>query len=478
MRGLGERLQAYLDGDGGGREVLAISYPLILSQMSFTVQVFIDRLFLTWYSPDAVAGAVTALFATWSLIGLCLGVGEYVTTFVAQYLGAGRDARIGPAVWQGVYFALAAGIVIAALSPLARPVFAWSGHAPGVMAQEIPYARLLMLGSFPVVLMATLASFFAGRGETRVVLVVNVLSTVLNAVLDWFLIFGRAGASLAGVRGAAFATISAQSFGALCYAALMLRRSSRERYSTLAGWRFDPALFGRLIRYGLPAGLQYSLEIGAFALFMMIVGRIGAAELAASGIAFNLNMIVFMPMLGLGVGVSSLVGRYLGGGRPDVAERATRTAVGMALAYMLLCGVVYVGAPRLLLAPYAAGADPKLFGPVEAITIVLLRFVALYSIFDMLNVVYAAGIKGAGDTTYPMLVTVVLSWFTMLGPAYYACMIRGSGVYVAWTFASAYVVFLGIAMMQRFKAGAWKSLRVIEPHVPELDGAEPAAEVA
>jgi MATE family multidrug resistance protein len=469
MRAIGGRFKALWEGQGGAREVLGISYPLILSQMSFTVQVFVDRLFLTWYSPDAVAGAVTALFTTWALMGLCLGTGEFVTTFVAQYFGAKRFDRIGPAVWQGVYFALAAGVVIAALAPLAGPVFAWAGHAPEVQIHEVPYARILMLGAFPIVLMATLSTFFAGRGETGVILLVNVLATFVNAGLDYLWIFGKGGFPRAGVSGAAWATVVSQVVGAGVFAALMLRKRFRDECGTLNA-RFEPALFGRLIRYGLPSGLQYSMELAAFALFMMIVGRIGSAPLAASGIAFNLNMIVFMPMIGLGVGVSSIVGRYVGAGRPDLAERSTWVAAGVSFVYMSACGALYVGAPRLLLAPYAAGADPVAFGPVADLTVVLLRFVALYSIFDMLNLVFSAGIKGAGDTRYPLAITFVLSWLAMLLPAYLLCVRGTGGVYLAWACASAYVILLGLAMIWRFVQGGWKTMRVIEPHVPELDG--------
>jgi hypothetical protein len=117
---------------------------------------------------------------------------------------------------------------------------------------------------------------------------------------------------------------------------------------------------------------------------MVIVGRIGKA-LAASGIAFSLNMVVFMPMVGLAVGVSSLVGRYLGAEKPELAERVVYSAFGMSLAYMSACGLLYVLGARLLLAPYAAGADPATFEGVAAIATVLLRFVAVYSIFDMMN---------------------------------------------------------------------------------------------
>ena len=110
-------------GPGGGREVALVAYPLILGHLSFTIQTFVDRLFLTWYSAEAVAGAVTGLFAVWSLIALFTGTGEFLTTFVAQYLGAGRRERIGAAIWQGIYFSIGAGVLIALLSPLAGPVF-------------------------------------------------------------------------------------------------------------------------------------------------------------------------------------------------------------------------------------------------------------------------------------------------------------------------------------------------------------------
>ncbi len=270
------------------------------------------------------------------------------------------------------------------------------------------------------------------------------------------------------MAGAAWATVVSQVAGAAVYAWLIARPRFREAYRTLSGWRFEAPLFGRLLRFGMPTGLQYSIEVGAFALFMMIVGRIGTEPLAASGIAFNLNMIVFMPMVGLAVAVSSLVGRYLGSGKPELAERTVYSAFGMSLLYMLACGALYVFGSGPLLAPYAAGADPAAFAGVSAIASVLLRFVAVYSIFDMMNLIFAAGLKGAGDTVYPLGLTVVLSWSAMLLPGYVACVLLGGGVYVAWSAASAYVILLGLLMVGRFRSGRWKSLRVIEERAPGL----------
>jgi multidrug resistance protein, MATE family len=465
-----EGVASFVEGPGGAREVLRVGYPLILAQLSFTLQTFLDRLFLTWYSTEAVAGAVAGLFTIWTLMGLFIGTGEYLTTFIAQYKGSGRPERIGPAVWQGIYFSLGAGAFVAALVPLADPVFEWAGHAPALRAHEVTYARILMLGAFPTVLMATLSSFFAGRGQTVAVLRVNILATVVNAGLDYLWIFGNGGFPRMGVTGAARSTVVSQAVGALTYLAIIWRKEYRERYRTLAGWRFESGLFARLLRFGLPTGLQYSLEVLAFSLFLILVGRIGTDELAASGIAFNLNMIVFMPMMGLALGVSSLVGRHLGAEDPRSAERTVRSALVISFVYMSACGLLYVFGSGLLLAPYAAGSDPRAFAGIARMTPVLLCFVALYSIFDMMNVIYAAGLKGAGDTVYPLLLTVVLSWGAMLVPAYVACLVQGGGVYVAWCFATLYVVLLGLLMRRRFRAGGWKQLRVVEPATLELQG--------
>ena len=151
--------------------------------------------------------------------------------------------------------------------------------------------------------------------------------------------------------------------------------------------------------------------------------------------------------------------------------RATWSAFWLSFTYMVACSALYLLAPNALLLPYAAGADPAVFAEVAATSVVLLRFVALYSLFDMMNVIFAAALRGAGDTFYALAATVVLSWGAMLVPAYLACVVGGAGVYVAWTAASAYIGLLGILMLRRFQGGQWRMLRVIEPRLSDLEGA-------
>jgi multidrug resistance protein, MATE family len=127
------------------------------------------------------------------------------------------------------------------------------------------------------------------------------------------------------------------------------------------------------------------------------------------------------------------------------------------------CAALFLAAPAMLLAPYAAGADPAAFAGVAALSAVLLRFVAFYSVFDTLNVIFAAALKGAGDTVFPVAAASGLSWVLMVLPAWFLCVRGGLGVLVAWSTATAYVVAIGILMTARFRKGEWKSMRVIEP---------------
>ncbi len=462
MRALFSRLWA---GPGGGGDVWKIAYPLILSHMSLVVQLFFDRVFLTWHSPEGVAGAVTGGFFCYVVILLFTSTAEYLTTFVAQYFGAGRLRRIGPVMWQGVYFAMLAAVLIAATQPFAAPFFRAAGHAPKVLAAEIEYSSIILFGAFPAVLMAALASFYSGRGLTKVILMVNIVATLIDIVLNFGLIFGRFGLPAMGITGAALSTVIGQLAGALIYVALILGRRNRQEFDTASGYRFDAALLKRLVKFGFPAGLQVSIEILCFSLFMLIIGQISTASLAASSIAFSLNAIVFFPMVGLGIGVSSLVGRYLGAENPATAQRAVYSGFTLSIIYMTACGAVYCLAPGLLLAPFGAKADPAEFALISDVAVVLLRFVALYSIFDMLNVIFAAALKGAGDTTYPLVLTILLGVFAMLIPAYVLCHYLGYGVYAAWCTATAYVVLIGLLMVRRFRTGKWRGMRVIEPVV-------------
>ena len=275
------------------------------------------------------------------------------------------------------------------------------------------------------------------------------------------MIFGRLGFPAWGIAGAGWATVAGSWASALLAAALFLRPRYRRAFRTLDGWRLEPDLFGRLMKYGGPAGFQVFLDILVFHVFIQFVGRLGEAQTGATTLAFRLNMVAFLPMMGLGQAVSILVGQRLGGDRPDLAERSAYTGLKWVFGYMVAVAAAYVLFPDLLVHLFEGDRDPEAFAAVAAIVPDLLTCVAIYSLADAVNVTFSYALRGAGDTRFVSMLTFVLAWPIMVIPTYLVVRWGGS-IYWAWGFATAYIIAMAGCFGLRFRSGRWKSMRVIE----------------
>jgi len=184
-------------------------------------------------------------------------------------------------------------------------------------------------------------------------------------------------------------------------------------------------------------------------------------------VCFQLNQLAFMPMVGMGNAVSILVGRHLGGDKPELAWRTSWVAAGMCLSYMTAIAIAFVTIPDVLMFPFSVGANPEQFSQLRGVAATLLWFVAFYSLFDTGNIIFSGTLKGAGDTRFVMVVTVCLSITMLVIPSILVVKLHW-GLYTAWSFATAYVCALAVVFMMRVIAGKWKSMRVIEraPHPP------------
>jgi MATE family multidrug resistance protein len=192
------------------------------------------------------------------------------------------------------------------------------------------------------------------------------------------------------------------------------------------------------------------------------VGAMGTDALAATNLAFNMNMLAFLPMMGFGTAVMTVVGQRIGEGRPQLAVRTTWTAFLISTGYMSAFAAIYVLLPDLILAPYAARSDAADFQALRETVIVLLRFVAVYSLFDTMNIVFSAAVRGAGDTRFALVFSTVTAWLVMVIPTYLNQSYWGGGLDVAWTAVTIFVIVLGLGFLVRFQGGKWKSMRVIE----------------
>lgn len=443
-------------------DILTIAIPLIFTTGSWALQNFIDRMFLNWYSKEAMAASMPAGSLNFTLICLFLGTVSYVSTFVAQYYGSDQNKMVGPVLWQALYISAISGIIIMLFIPFSADIFAFVGHASKVQEYESSYFRILCLGAIPLVASSAMSGFFSGTGKTWVIMIANFAATAENLVVDYMLIFGNFGFPRMGIEGAAIATALSSCVSFLIYAIVIFRPSYNATFNTIGGWRFDSQLFKRLIRFGLPNGVQFFLDMMGITLFVLIVGRLGTDNLAATNIALNVNTIAFMPMIGLGITVSVLVGQYLGMNNPERAEYSVFSGLHIAILYMSVIALLFVLAPDIFISLFAAGTDAKQFKSTADLVKVLLRFVACYSVFDALNIILASAIKGAGDTRFVMYAIVVFSAFGLVIPTGIVLFVFHLGIYAGWAVLTGYVILLGLVFMFRFLGGKWKSMRVIE----------------
>jgi multidrug resistance protein, MATE family len=444
------------------RAVIALAGPMILAMTGEMLMQLVDGVFLSWYSVDAVAALGPAGVASWAVRSFFIGTVGYVSTIVAQYHGAGRPERIGPAVWQAVYLAIAAGLLVAAFSGMSHDLVRLAGHR-GTMAQlEATYFGVMCMGAPLGLLAAALSGYLSGLGRTSALMASQVAGQIVQAAAAYALIFGAFGLPRLGIAGAAWATVIGQGLVCALLLGLFLAPNARRRHGTWSGRRTDPSVARRLLRFGLPNGARFFFEMFSWILFMVFIGRIGDLELAASSIAFRINGVAFFPVIGISMAVGILVGQAQGAGRPDLARRATWRGLVVTQIWMVSASILFVVLPRPLFGLFheAGAASPERWSSVVAVGATLLRFVALYGLLDGFNVVFMGALQGAGDTRFSLrailIANVIFAGVLTLLDATHA------SIYLLWTAATAYIMSIAIVWLLRFLGGRWQNMRVID----------------
>ncbi len=447
------------------RRVLEVSLPLVVSMATTMILEVTDRIFLAHYSLDAIAAATPGGLTAFLFIAFFMGVGGYVNVFVAQYTGAGSGGRVGSALWQGIYFCLGAGVLLSLLSLAAEPLFDVVGHSMPVRRLEVVYYRILCIGGGLNVLEATFSCFFSGRGLTRPVMGVHLAGMLLNIPLNYALINGAWIFPEMGIAGAGIGTVVSWGAMVFLFVGLIFTRSNDRRFGVIGRRQFEPELFRRLLRFGVPGSLQFTMDIFAFAFFVLMVGRIGPVELAVTNIVLTINSLAFMPIMGFSIGTSTLVGQALGRGDPSAARAETRATLHVMYVYIVLTALFYLIWPGWTLSLFSGGNIPaRDLARMAEMGVVLLRFVAFYIFFDAQYMVYTGALRGAGDTRFIMWTIGALSLSAMILPVYVGIAWLGMGVYYAWGCATFFIVSLFTAAILRFRRGRWEAMRVISVH--------------
>ena len=434
--------------------LLKLAGPMILSTSAITMMQIIDAIVLSRYSSEAVAAIGPAGMAVILFQGFLFGTAGYAGTFVAHNHGRGDAHGVRTSAWLGIHTSLISGILALVVAwPLAQ-LFYLAGHAQQVARDENVYFWICMAGSFFPVLGGALAGWLSGIGRPVIVTAVTFVSFAVNALLAWGLVLGTGGLPRMGIAGAALATVAAQAVAAILYVLLFARSGGLT--DSLAR-RFQWREFRHFLSLATPMGLRISGELAAWTLFLVVVGRLGTVELAASSIAFRINGLAFFPAFGLGQAAGILIGHARGAGKDGEIAAIAWQSLAVCEIWMLTMAILFAGASAPLVALFA-GSGPESVR-IVATGALLMKFVAFYCMFDAANIMIGSALAATGDTLWVARTFFV---FTSLFLVMLWLIDRFiPGLMAEWTLGTCFVFVTAVIWALRFRTGAWKKITLL-----------------
>lgn len=458
------------------RGLLALALPMAAGMGVGFLLHFINRLFLGWHSPEGVAASFPAGMLAWSVQGFFVMTAGYVGTFAAQHHAAGEDEEAGAMCWPALWIGLLACVVSMALIPARHHLVAMFGlRDPVVAAGMAELAAWYLAETGPIVLASAISGFFAGLGRTRLVFVVSIAGCVLSIALNHWLIFGGMGVPALGITGAGLATLSASLVVLGIWSALLFAPAVRVRFAIWRGRNLDGARLRRFCRYALPKGGSEVLEMAAFLVFSAAITRLPTESVSASNIAFSLYLLVLVPFIGLGQGLSIVVGQCMGAGRPDLARQVGWRAFRVGVPTVLAIAAVFLLWPQALMGlSVSVGVehDPQIaarWADILAQGAPVMACLAIAAMGDGLQWVFRMVVVGAGDTRWTLVAMVGTAVVTLSIPVWWLLRIADPALLAGWGISpltASYVVFAGycwaiaLVMFLRFQYGPWASMSV------------------
>ncbi|MHB1329661.1 MAG: MATE family efflux transporter, partial [Gemmatimonadales bacterium] len=381
------------------RALLSLAAPLATVQVGLMFMGVIDTAMVGRYSAEALAA--TGAANIWYFMVTTIGMGciSALAPVIAQAYGARDDLGVTRGVQRGFVIAVLVTVVATAAYLAIEPILRFTGQAEAIIPLAGQYMRWTLPGVFPYFGFMVLREMLQAQGILRPLLVSIVAANLLNAVINWILIFGNLGFPELGVGGAAIATTVSR-WAMFLGLALLVRGhlAARIRPWLPESWHWQP--LRRMLAIGLPVGFQILFEYGVFGGVGLLMGRISAEALAGHQIALNMAAVTFMVPLGIGSAAAVMVGRAIGAGRPDEARRGAVAALIIGVAFMALTALVFVSFPGPLARLYTTD------GTVVAIAVSLLPLAGLFQVFDGTQAVALGALRGAGDTRIPVLINL------------------------------------------------------------------------
>jgi MATE family multidrug resistance protein len=229
----------------------------------------------------------------------------------------------------------------------------------------------------------------------------------------------------------------------------------------------DWPLMQRLVHFGWPAGVSVVAEAWCFTTIMVLVGRLGDQAAAATTLALNVNLLAFIPLVGLGTAIGVLVGKYLVQEQVEKAKRMVFSGLLIGIAYSLIFVILYGVFPEWVMTIYSFDSDPERFEKMRPVLKPLLLFIACYCVFDAFQMVFVGALKGAGDTRFVLGGHLFAGIATLIGGIAFSTMEGMGGLYYWWSVITVWVILLAVIFTLRYLQGGWQTKRVIEAQIVE-----------
>ena len=395
-----------------------------------------------------------------ALITFFTGAISYTTAMVAQRLGAKKHRDCAKVFMQAIYLSFICVPLLYLSIPLGHIIFGMENLPADQLQYQKTYFNILMFGGIINLVRNAAPCFFSGIGETKIVMQAAFVGMIINVVCNFFLIYGAGPIPAMGIAGAAYGTLIGNFVSTVILFARFFSQSYHKRFNTRHSFAFSKPLTVELLKKGIPSGVEMFLNMAAFQLLILMFHALGPESATASSIMFNWDMVAYVPLIGLEVASTSLVGRYVGAKEGAAATRSTYSGLRIGWAYSALIGMLFIFLPGVLADIFrpdanAAASAISIFENARPMSLFMLRFAALYIFVEVLLVIYAGALRGAGDTLWVMFASALMNWF-VAGALYVTAYVFHLPAHYAWIAVVAVYSTAPLFFLYRWKSGKWR----------------------
>ena len=441
------------------RTLFFLALPVLTEQILNTMVGLVDVFLAGQISATATAAVGVAAYVTWLVSMLVMLVAIGASALVSRSQGSGNHADANHFANQSITLAAIFGVAIAIANFLAAPFFARAFNMHGeAFDVTVDYLRIESLGHFFQSITIVASAAYRGIGRMKIPMMVFAIMNVVNAFFSVVLMYGIGPAPRLGVNGIVIGTVIAQMVGMGVIAAILIRgRAGLQLH--WAEMSINARSAARIMRIGLPAAADGAIMWTGQFLFLLIIARLapnplGEAYLAAHIIAVRFEAFTYLPAVAWGAAVATMIGQSLGAGDKRRAQRAGNEGVLQCATLATILGILYfTGAPAIY---RLMSTDPL----VQEVGTWPFRYLAVLQPLLAISIVYIAGLRGAGDTRYPLLISIFGAFCVRVPLGYIFGIVLNGGLMGAWVGMFGDMIWRAVGAVIRYHRGRWVHTRV------------------